>query len=54
MKGDKEEIVDLSSMPPLECDEEVVKGEKGLKVLTPSKLSTRRPVLLTQIRTKNS
>ena len=32
--------------PPLEGDEEKVKEEKGLKVLTPNKLLTRSPVLL--------
>ena len=30
--NDKEESVDLSDMPPLECEEEEVKEGKGLKI----------------------
>ena len=33
-------------MLPLECDEEKVKEEKGLKILTPNKLVTRLSILL--------
>ena len=40
-------------MPPLEGDEEVKEG-KGLKVLTPNKLLTRRPILLAQIKARNT
>ena len=35
-KNDKEESLDLSDMLPLEGDEGEVKGETGLKVLTPN------------------
>ena len=41
---DKEESKDLSGMPPLEDNEEEIKEEKGLKVLTPSNLLTRLPI----------
>ena len=44
-----EQDEDLSDMPPLEGDKEETKegkGLKGLKVLTPSKLLTRLPILL--------
>ena len=47
-KKDKEESVDLTDMPPLEGDEEVVKEGKGLKFFTPNKLLTRLPILLAQ------
>ena len=30
-------------MPPLEVDEEELKGRTGLKILSPNKLSTRIP-----------
>ena len=44
----------LSDMPPLEDDEEV-KEEKGINVLTPNKLLTRLPILLAEIKAgKNS
>ena len=46
LEGDEEKIVDLSDMAPLESDEEEVDGRKGLKILTPNKLLTRLPVLL--------
>ena len=52
-KTDKEESVDFSDMPPLECDDEV-KEEKALEILTPSKLLTRLPILLTQIKAGNN
>ena len=39
-------------MPPLEGEE--VKEEKGLKVLTPSKLLTRLPILMAQIKSGNN
>ena len=35
-------------MPPLESDEEVKEG-KGLKILTPNKLFTKLPILISQI-----
>ena len=42
------ELDDEPSMPPLDGDEEEVKG------LTPNKLLTRLPVLLTQIKAGNN
>ena len=36
----EEQSLDLSDMPTLEGDEEEVKVEKGLKILTPNKLLT--------------
>ena len=45
---DKEESTDLRPMPALEGDE--VKEGKGLKILNPSKLLTRLPILLAQIK----
>ena len=41
-------------MPPLESDEEKVKGGKGLKILIPTKLFTRLPILLAQIKAGNN
>ena len=49
-----EELVDIPSMPPLEGDEEEVKEGQGLKFLTPSKLFTRLPILLTEIKVRNN
>ena len=46
-------IHDLSYMPPLESDEEEIKG-KGITILTPNKLLTRLPGLLAQIKAGNS
>ena len=37
-------------MPPLEGDEEEVKEEKWLKILTSNKLLTRFPILLAEIK----
>ena len=64
LEGDKEEIDDISSMPPLEGDEEFVdiqpivpleiKEEKGLKILTPNKLLIRLTVFLAQIKAGNN
>ena len=50
---DKEESKDLSSMLPLEGDDEAKEG-KGLKVLSPSKLLTWLPKLLSQIKAGNN
>ena len=66
LKGDKEEIDDISSMPPLEGEEkkfvdiqliaelelekEEVKDRKRLKVITPDELLTRLSVLLAQLK----
>ena len=45
---------DLPQIAPLEGDEEQVKGEKGLKIFTPSKLLTRLPILFVQIKAGNN
>ena len=49
-----EELVDIPPMPPFKGDEEEVKEEQGLKFLTPSKLFTRLPILLTKIKVTNN
>ena len=49
---DKEESVDLSDMALLEADEEAKEG-KGIQILTPSKLLTRLPISLEQIKAEN-
>ena len=41
-------------MPPPKGDEEEVKEEKGLEILTPNKLLTRLPILLAQIKAGNN
>ena len=41
-------------MPELEVDGEGVKEEKGLEILIPNKILTRLPVLLAQIKARNS
>ena len=51
--SDKEESVDISDMLPLEGDEEKVRERKGIKILTPNKL-TRLPILLVQIKAGNN
>ena len=51
LKNDKKE---LDEWPPLEGDEEEVKEEKGIKILTPNKLLTIPPVVLAQIRAGNN
>ena len=51
---DKEESEDLPPMLLLEGDEEEIKEGKGLKVLTPKKLLTRLPILLSQIKAGNN
>ena len=52
--SDKEELVDLSDMPPLEGDEEEVKEGKGLKNLTPNKSLAKLSVLLALIKAENN
>ena len=47
---DKQQIVDASSVPPLEGD--LVKEGKGIKTLTPKQLLTRLLVFLAQIKAK--
>ena len=49
-KSDNKEPVDLSDLPPLECDDEVKEG-KGLTILTPI---PRLPILLAQIKAGNN
>lgn len=48
----KEVFADLPLMPTLKGKEEVKEGT-GIKILTPNKLLTKRPVLLAQIKTGN-
>ena len=43
-------FIDMSDIPPQEGDKEEVKEGKGLKILTSSKLLTRLPILLAQIK----
>ena len=50
----REESVDSSDVPSLDGDEEEVKEEKGLKILTPNKLLTKLPILLAQIKAENN
>ena len=40
----------MYELPAIEGDEEEVREEKGIKILTPNKLSTRLPILLTRIK----
>ena len=58
VKSEPEETIaerlKLSDTVPLEGDEEEVKEGKGLKNLTPNKLLTRLPILLTQIKAGNN
>ena len=41
-------------MPPLKGDDEKVKEGTGIKILTPKKLLSRFPVLLSQIKVGNN
>ena len=50
VKNDEKKFVDTPSMSLLEEDEEVVRERKRTKFLTPSRLLTIPPVLLTQIK----
>ena len=49
---DKKKSTDLPPMPVLEGDE--IKEGKGIKILTPSKLLPRLPILLAQIKAGNN
>ena len=49
---DFDEFIDITDMQPLEGDERV-KKRKGLKILTPSRLLTRLPILLAQVKAGN-
>ena len=51
LESDEEEVDNLL---PLKDDEEEVKEDKELKILTPNKMSTRLPVLLAQTKTGNN
>ena len=51
LEGDEE---GLNYLPPQEDVEEEVKEEKGMKILTSNKLSTRLPILLAQIKAGNN
>ena len=53
-KGWRRRICYLSSVPLSEVDEEEVIEGIGLKTLTPNKLLTRLPALLTQIKVGNN
>ena len=51
---DKRESIDLSDIPSIEGDEEELREGKRIKVLTRSKLLTRLPILLAQIKAGNN
>ena len=51
-KKEHEESADIPDMPPTEGDKE--KQEIGIKILTPSKLLNRLPVLLAQMKAENN
>ena len=44
--NDSDEFINILDMPSLEDDEEEIKEEKKLKILTPKQLLTRPPTLL--------
>ena len=50
---DFDKFIDISNMPPLECNEEEKEGTR-LKILVPNKLMTRLPILLPQIEAGNN
>ena len=50
----QKESNDIPPIPPLKGDEEKVKEEKSLQILTPNELLTRLPVLLAQIKAGNN
>ena len=54
LRGQKADDEDLSEMPLLQTDGEEVKKEKALKILTRTKLLTRLPLLLAQIKAGNN
>ena len=49
LEGHEIKVANLSHMPPLE-DHEEVKGEKGLKILTPNKPLNRLSILSAQLK----
>ena len=54
LRRQKADDEDLSEMPLLQTDGEEVKKEKALKILTRTKLLTRLPLLLAQIKAGNN
>ena len=53
-KEKDEGSANITSMPPLEDDDEEVKDGKRIKIFTPNKLLTRVPVLLAQTKAWNN
>ena len=51
---DSVEVINISGGPLEEGDEEEVKEEKGLKILTQNKLLSRLSILLAQIKAGNN
>ena len=51
---DSVEVINISETPLQEGDEEEVKEEKGLKILTQNKLLSRLSILLAQIKAGNN
>ena len=51
---DSDEFINILDMPSLEDDEEEIKEEKKLKILTPKQLLTRPPTLLAQAKAGNN
>ena len=49
-----EKSTDSPPISPRECNEEKVKEEKGLRILTLNKFLTRIPILLAQIKAENN
>ena len=52
--NDSDEFINILDMPSLEDDEEEIKEEKKLKILTPKQLLTRPPTLLAQAKAGNN
>ena len=52
--NDSDEFINILDMPSLEDDEEEIKEEKKLKILTPKQLLTRLPTLLAQVNAGNN
>ena len=51
---DKTQEGDISSMQPLEDDEEEIKQGKRIKILTRNKLLTGLPISIVQIKVRNN
>ena len=52
--NDSDEFINILDMPSLEDDEEEIKEENKLKILTPKQLLTRPPTLLAQAKAGNN